>query len=25
MVRRYANLSESHVKGVVKELNEKMF
>lgn len=25
MVRRYAHLSESHVKGVVKELNEKMF
>ena len=25
MVRRYAHLSESHVKGVVKELNEKLF
>ena len=25
MVRRYAHLSESHVKGVVRELNEKMF
>lgn len=25
MVRRYAHLSESHVKGVVQELNEKMF
>jgi integrase len=25
MVRRYAHRSESHVKGVVKELNEKLF
>jgi integrase len=25
MVRRYAHLSESHVKGVVRELNEKLF
>ncbi|MBD1549775.1 site-specific integrase [Labrenzia aggregata] len=25
MVRRYAHLSESHVKGVVKDLNEKLF
>jgi integrase len=25
MVRRYAHLSESHVKGVVTQLNEKMF
>lgn len=25
MVRRYAHLSESHVKGVVQQLNEKLF
>ena len=25
MVRRYAHLSESHVKGLVTELNDKLF